>query len=149
MVTEFHQWQRVAWRTEKQVTLVGWDRIQIQDARHCDLLPIQCAKVFAHWIGSRILKNPDETETRPGQAGRVLVRIVQVNAYGNMCVWSGAPGEARTLNHWIRSPLLYPLSYGGRAKIILEFGYLLQSRTHVIISPRATRRRIYYEENES
>ena len=24
-----------------------------------------------------------------------------------------APGEARTLNHWIRSPLLYPLSYGG------------------------------------
>jgi hypothetical protein len=26
---------------------------------------------------------------------------------------------------------------------------LLQSRTHVIISPRATRRRIYYEENES
>ena len=51
-----------------------------------------------------------------------------------------APGEARTLNHWIRSPLLYPLSYGGREIIILEFSDLLHSRTHVIISPRAKKR---------
>ena len=26
---------------------------------------------------------------------------------------SGAPGRNRTCDHWIRSPLLYPLSYGG------------------------------------
>ena len=33
---------------------------------------------------------------------------------------SGAPGEARTLNHQIRSLLLYPLSYGGVSRIIHE-----------------------------
>ena len=39
MVTEFHQRQWVARHAERQVTLVGRDRIQVQDAKHCDLLP--------------------------------------------------------------------------------------------------------------
>ncbi len=34
---------------------------------------------------------------------------------------TSAPGESRTHNHWIRSPLLYPLSYGGQQEIIPEY----------------------------
>ena len=29
----------------------------------------------------------------------------------------GAPGRTRTRNHWVRSPVLYPLSYG---RLLLE-----------------------------
>ena len=29
-----------------------------------------------------------------------------------LCLKSGAPGEIRTHNPWVRSPVLYPLSYG-------------------------------------
>ena len=31
---------------------------------------------------------------------------------GFLCLASGAPGEIRTHNPWVRSPVLYPLSYG-------------------------------------
>ena len=39
-----------------------------------------------------------------------------------------APGEARTLNHQIRSLLLYPLSYGGVFGIIHEMVVCLARR---------------------
>lgn len=48
-----------------------------------------------------------------------------------------APGEIRTHGHWIRSPLLYPLSYRGKRQDYTRKSILRLLITHVIISPRA------------
>jgi hypothetical protein len=47
--------------------------------------------------------------------GRGAVQnIKEVLAYAVTLDISGAPGKNRTCGTWIRNPMLYPLSYGGR-----------------------------------
>ena len=55
-----------------------------------------------------------------------------------------APAEIRTRNHWIRSPLLCPLSYGGWPGNYTRVLSLSHFVTHGIISPRTTKVKDFY-----
>jgi hypothetical protein len=117
---------------------------------------VEVAKVISGGVGDRIAGRGDGQTTGVATVRGMypllqdaiirisrIARVILVNFRSIPSLVSCAPGEARTRNHWIRSPLLYPLSYGGRKEIITEFVDLLHYGTHDIISPRAGRRSFF------